>query len=186
MRRSILAGVLLAAATGLTIIVGEVLDLEVEVLALLGVTVGAIIALVPDATPSRRLAAYALGFVAGLMSYLVRAAVMPDTSMGRAVPAVVVILVCVGIVALSAGRLPFWGALLGAGSFAGAYELTYVAAPPRVLDTSVSTGTALVLCVAVGFLVMAWMSDTPVPSTRHSHTDDDHQTPMDDMMENAK
>jgi hypothetical protein len=186
MRKSILAGVLLAVATGLTILVGEALDLEVEAVALLGVTVGAIVALVPDATPSRRLAAYALGFVVGLMSYLVRAAVMPDTSMGRAVPVVLVVLVCVGVVALSAGRLPLWGALLGAGTFAGAYELTYVAAPPRVLDTSVSTGTALVLCVAVGFLVTAWMSDTPDPSVKHPQTDDEHQTPLDDMMENAK
>lgn len=186
MRKSILAGVLLAVATGLTIIVGEALDLEVEAVALLGVTAGAIIALVPDATASRRLAAYALGLVAGLVSYLLRAAVMPDTSLGRAVPAVLVVLVCVGIVALSAGRLPLWGALLGAGSFAGAYELTYVAAPPRVVETSVSTGTALVLCVAVGFLVTAWMSDTPDRAEKDPRTDDENQTPMDDMMESAK
>lgn len=185
MRKSLFAGLLLAAATGLTIIVGEALDLGVATVALLGSTVGAVVALVPTATPSRRLAAYACGFVAALVSYLLRAAVMPDTSLGRALPAVLVVLLCVGIVALSTGRLPLWAALLGAGSFAGAYELPYVAAPPQVLETSITTATALALCVGAGFLATAWMSDNP-EHTPVAHDVNDHPTPMNDLMEKTK
>ncbi|EON23567.1 hypothetical protein CF8_2518 [Nocardioides sp. CF8] len=177
---------LLAASTGLTIIVGETFDLELEAVALLGMTAGAIVALVPDATPPRRLGAYALGFVAGLVSYLVRAGLMPDTSTGRAGAAFLAVLLCVGLVALSAGRLPLWAALLGAGSFAGAYEFTYAAAPPQVLDTSISTGTALGLCVAVGFLVTAWLSDTAEPSPPTRDAEDESRTRIDDTMEIAK
>src|SRR5687767_222945 len=118
MRRTLLAGLLLVLFTGLTIFVGEALDLEVESVALLGVATGAIVALVPDQTVSRRLAAFALGFVAAYVGYLVRAAVTPDTSAGRAVAAAFIVLLCVGVFAISVGRLPLWAALLGGASLA--------------------------------------------------------------------
>lgn len=193
MRRTLLTGLLLAAATGLTVLVGEALDLEVEAVALLGVATGAIVALVPDQTASRRLASYALGFVVAYVGYLVRAAATPDTSAGRAVVATLVVALCVGAFALSGGRLPLWSALLGSASFAGAYEYTYTQAATRVLDTSVTSATALVLCVAVGFLVAAALqpagaagvttssAHTPAPDTDSADTN-----PLDDMMETSK
>lgn len=190
MRRTVLAGLLLVLATGLTIFVGEVLDLEVESVALLGVVTGAIVGLVPDQTMSRRLAAFALGFVAAWVGYLIRAAVTPDTSAGRAVAAALIVLLCVGVYAISVGRLPLWAALLGGASLAGAYEYTYTQAATRVLDTSVSTATALLLCVAVGFVVAAATS----PSTRGAAPIDptppqnasDTETPLNEMMETSK
>lgn len=185
MRRTLLAGLLLVMATGLTVLVGEALDLEVEAVALLGVASGAIVALVPDQNASRRLAAYALGFVAAYVGFVVRAAATPDTSAGRAVFAALVVALCVGAFAISGGRLPLWSALLGSASFAGAYEFTYTQAATRVLDTSVSSATALLLCVAVGFLVSAATTD-PRARAAETASADDAPTPIDDMMETTK
>lgn len=185
MHRTILAGLLLVLATGLTVWVGEGLGLEVESVALLGVAAGAIVALVPDATLARRLASFMLGFVAAFVGYLVRAALTPDTAGGRAVAASLIVLLCVGVVAISVGRLPLWSALLGSASLAGAYEFTYAQAPTRVLDTSVSGATALLLCVAVGFLVSAATTD-PRPQAAEAESAEDAPTPLDDMMETNK
>ncbi len=195
MRRTLLAGLVLVIATALTVVIGEALDLEVEAVALLGVTTGAIVSLVPDQSASRRLAAFALGFIAAYAGYLVRAAVTPDTSVGRAVAAALIVLLCVGVFAISAGRLPFWAALLGSASLAGAYEFTYTQAATRVLDTSVSSATALLLCVAVGFLVAT--TAAPEPRHRVAHgagpgdeappsTDGKRAATLDDMMETSK
>lgn len=192
MGRTLLTGLLLAVAAGLTVMVGEALDLEVEAVALLGVATGAIVGLVPDQTASRRLAAYALGFVAAYVGYLVRAAATPDTSTGRAVVATLIVLLCVGAFALSGGRLPLWSSLLGSASLAGAYEFTYTQAATRVLDTSVASATALLLCVAVGFLVAAAFQPPRDKDARRSETagtpEDDAQqsNPLDDMMETSK
>lgn len=190
MRRTLLAGLLLVVATGLTVLVGEALALEVEAVALLGVAAGAVVGLVPDQTASRRLAAFALGVVAAYVGYLVRAAVTPDTSAGRAVVAAFIVLLCVGVAAISGRRLPLWSALLGSASLAGAYEFTYTQAATRVLDTSVSSATALLLCVAVGFFVTvaaqptSVRDDTADPSPRAR--DGESETSFDDMMENSK
>lgn len=186
MRRIVLAGLLLAAATVLTVLVGEGLGLEIESVALLGVTAGAIVVLVPDQTPSRRIAAFALGFVAAVVGYLFRAAVTPDTATGRAIAAGLIVLLCVGVVAVSVGRLPLWSALLGSASFAGAYEFTYDQAPTRVLDTSISSATALLLCVAVGFLVASLSTAQPTRSSKPDHDADPDATPINDMMETSK
>jgi hypothetical protein len=194
MRRTLLAGLVLVIATGLTVLVGEFLDLEVEAVALLGVASGAIVGLVPDQNASRRLAAYVLGFVAAYVGFLVRAAATPDTSAGRAVFAAFVVALCVGAFAISGGRLPLWSALLGSASFAGAYEFTYTQAATRVLDTSVTSATALLLCVAVGFVVAATSQPAPraVASERErddkptNDADGQHTNPIDDMMETSK
>ena len=194
MRRTLLAGVLLAIATGLTVLVGEALDLEVEAVALLGVATGAIVGLVPDQTVSRRLAAFALGLVAAYVGYVARAAVTPDTSAGRAVAAAFIVILCVGVYAISGGRLPLWSALLGSASLAGAYEFTYTQAATRVLDTSVSSATALMLCVAVGFLVATAIQPEPRErdaagerrGTEPPARDEDQAARLDDMMETTK
>lgn len=185
MRRTILAGLILVAATVLAVIVGEGLDLNVESVALLGIAAGAIVGLVPDQNLSRRLAAFLLGFVACFVGYLFRAAILPDTSNGRAFAAGTIVLLCVGVVVISVGRLPLWGALLGAASLAGAYEYTYAQAPTRVLDTSVSSATTLLLCAGVGFLVTALMPPAGDATTEGSRDTDD-QTPINDMMETSK
>jgi hypothetical protein len=174
----------------LAVIVGEAVDLEVEGLALLGVGAGAVVALVPDATSGRRLLGFLVGVVIALLGYFVRAALLPDTSTGRAVTVALVVLAGSLVAVATAERLRWWTVLLGSATFAGAFETTYAEAPPLVADTSVSTLTTLVLGVAVGFLTVAALTGGPGSVDRradeaHHESDDeaDHEARVDDTME---
>lgn len=191
MRRTILTGLVLALAAIAMMLLGDALDLGLEAVGLMGMALGAVLALVPDATTGRRIAAFAAGFAVALVGYVARAAVLPDSTSGRAVAVGVVILVCAGVTALSLGKLPLWGVLLGAAGMAGAYEYPYTAAPPRVLDTSVSTSTAMLLSVALGFVVALVL--TPKPDREHNEAqhvrdddDDEGHDAFDNMMETTK
>jgi hypothetical protein len=155
MRRTLISGLLLVAAAFLTVLLGDWLDLDVASVALLGVAAGAVVALVPDGGAGRRVAGFGLGVLVTLVGYVVRAAVLPDTTGGRAVFAALVVGLCVVAAAVSLGRLSLWSGLLGAATFAGAFEATYNLAPPRVVENATNTLTGLVLCVAVGFAAAA-------------------------------
>ena len=183
MRKSLISGLLLVAAALLSVLVGSWLDLELDSVALLGLAAGAVIALVPDATVGRRLAGFALGVVVTVVGYYVRASLTPDTATGRAVFAALVVALAVGIVLISAGRLPLWASLLGAATFAGAFETTYAAAPPRVLDNSISSLTSLALCVAVGFVVAGVAGAARPEREEQAGT---HTTTDDEKLEAAK
>lgn len=156
MRTSLLVGLSLALTAALAVLVSPVLDLQIESVALLGAAVGAVVALVPDTTPLARLVGALLGIGAALVGFVLRAAVLPDSAGGRAVAVAVVVLLCAGVVALAAGRLALWSPLLGAATFAGAYEQAYAAAPPELPSTAVSTLTALLVALAVGYLATSW------------------------------
>jgi hypothetical protein len=195
MRRNLLAGLCLAAAAGLLVIVGAALDLELESVALLGAALGAVVALVPDRTPLVRLGGFAVGVVAGLLGYLLRALLLPDTSGGRAVAVVLVLLLCVGVSAVAQDRLPLWSLLLGTAGLVGAYEFTYAEAPPELLTTGMATITSLFLSVAVGFLATSFASPTtrrpdsvPQVEEHDNPTPDAHSdsASLNDMMETSK
>jgi hypothetical protein len=179
MRKTLVAGVVLAAAAVLLVLVSSALDLGLESVALLGGALGAVVALVPDRTPLARLAGFGGGFVAAWIGYFVRTALLPDTSTGRALAVGLVVLLCVAVTAASMDRLPLWTTLLGTAALSGAYEFTYAAAPPELVSTSVSTATSLLLDVAVGFLAAAFIApsfprDKRPPAHRHdSPTDGD-------------
>jgi hypothetical protein len=177
MRRTLLAGLVLAAAAVIVVFLGAAMDLELESVALLGAAMGAVVALVPDRTPRIRLVGFAGGFVSAWVGYLFRAQFMPDTTGGRAVVVGVVVLLCVGLAAATMDRIPLWTVLLGAGAFAGAYEFTYSEAPPQVLSTSVSTATTMAFTVAVGFLAAILVS---VPVERIEENVGDREDTPDD------
>src|SRR4051794_38401167 len=152
MRTTILAGVVLAGAAVLVVLVSSALDLGLESVALLGGALGAVVALVPDRGPLVRLGGFAAGFLVAWIGYVVRAALLPDSAGGRAVAVGLVVLLCVGVSAASFDRLPLWSTLLGTAALSGAYEFTYAAAPPEFASTSLTTASTLLLNVAVGFL----------------------------------
>jgi hypothetical protein len=196
MRRSLLAGLCLAAAAGLLVMVGAALDLDLESVALFGAALGAVVALVPDRTPLVRLGGFAVGFLAALIGYVLRAMVLPDTSAGRAVAVVIVLLLCVGVSAAADDRLPLWTLLLGTVGLVGAYEYTYAAAPPELLSTAVDTATTLFLSLAVGFFAASLASpvkarradaapaaEEPANPTSEGHSD---RIRLNDMMETSK
>jgi hypothetical protein len=196
MRRNLLAGLCLAVAAGLLVMVGSWLDLDLESVALFGAALGAVVALVPDRTPLVRLGGFAVGIVAALIGYVLRAMVLPDTSAGRAVAVVIVLLLCVGVSAAAVDRLPLWTLLLGTASFVGAYEYTYAAAPPELLTTGVDTATTLFLSLAVGFFAASLASpvdarradSAPAPDEPANHTSEGHsdRVHLNDMMETSK
>lgn len=151
-RQTLYAGAVLALVAMGAVMAGSALGLELESVALLGAAMGAVVALVPDRTPTTQLAGFAAGFVIGWAGYLFRAQFMPDITAGRAVAVGVVVMVCVGVSFLTADRITLWTVILGAGAFAGAYEFAYNQAPPEILATSMSTATTMAFNVALGFL----------------------------------
>ena len=181
MRKSLLAGLVLALAAMVVVIVGSVLELDLESVALLGAAMGAVVALVPDRTPAARLGGFAIGFVVAWVGYAIRAQFLPDTAGGRAVAVGVVVLLCVALTGAGRGRLALWSVLLGAGAFAGAYEFTYDQAPPEMLSTSLSTATMMAFNVAVGFLAAAFFA--PAEGSRSVPPVEAQHTPPDDSSE---
>ena len=158
MRRTLLSGLLLVAAALFTVLVGAWFDLELDQTGLLGVTAGAVVVLVPVGSVLRRFLGFTLGVFLTLVGFFVRAALLPDTSGGRAVFGAVVVALCVVAAVASAQRLALWALLLGAATFAGAFEAVYTAAPPQVAANSLSTLTALAVCVAMGFLAASFVA----------------------------
>ncbi|QWC84520.1 hypothetical protein KLP28_13225 [Nocardioidaceae bacterium] len=153
MRSHALAGGALAVAVALTVALSSVLELDLLPLALAGVAVGGAVALIPAGNPGLRAVGFIVGTVLGLIGYVVRAAVLPDITAGRAVAfGLIVVLVTLAAVA-TRGRMPLWSTLLGAGTFSAVYEAAYVANPPQVLTTSFSTLFALLPAFAIGYLV---------------------------------
>lgn len=187
MRKTFFAGLVLALAAALVMWLSATFDLELESVVLLGTAVGAVVALVPDRTPLHRFLGFAAGFVAAWVGYLVRAALLPDTDGGRAVAVGLILLLCAGVFAASAGRLPLWSALLGSAAMAGAYEYTYAAAPPEFASTSLSAATSLLFCIAVGYLVATVAAPAgAVPSRPRVSDEDLETTSFDDLMEKTK
>lgn len=149
--RLAVVGAVLAAGAAATSLLSEPLDLGLEPVVLLGAALGAVLALVPDSTPARRLGGAAAGFALAFAGYVLRAALLPDSASGRALAVAAVVLLCTVVAVATVGRLPLWSLLLGTVGVTGAYELTYAAAPPRLVETALSTGSSLALTAALGF-----------------------------------
>ena len=191
MRKTLLVGVVLTVAAVLAVVLSDMFDLKLDAVTLLGVTLGAVVALVPDRTPAMRLTGFAVGFVAVWVAYLLRAGVLPDSTGGRAFAVALVMVICVAVAALSMGRVPLWAALLGAAALTGAYEYTYTAAPAEVTGTSMTAVTSLLMTAALGFLVVALLApgadgEHTAPRPARPRADDGEHHALDDMMETSK
>ena len=191
MRTTWLVGGILTMAGVVVVVVSDLFDLRLESTTLLGVAVGAIIALVPDRTPLQRLLGFAAGAVAAWTGYLLRAGFLPDSVGGRAVNVGLVLLLCVVVAGVTANRVPLWSTLLGSAALVGAYEYGYAAAPPEVTSTSITAATALLLTTAVGYVIVALTTQgeadpkmSRMPRTP-SRGDAGPQT-LDDLMETAQ
>ncbi len=191
MRRTLLVGGVLAVSAFLVVVLSNLFDLELDSVTLLGVALGAVVALVPDRSRWMRLGGVVAGIVVAWIGFFIRAALLPDTATGRALTVGLVILLCAVIAAASMERLPLWTLLVGAAALSGAYEYTYAAAPPEIASTSVTAVTSLLVASAVGFLVVALTTprgDLPAPvrPDRTDRQDDDTNNTLDDMMEKSQ
>jgi hypothetical protein len=177
MRKELFVGLALAAATLLLVLGGNWLDLELTGTALLGVTVGAVVGLVPDRSALARVIGFAAGLGIAWVGYIVRTSALPLTETGSAVAYTLMVLVALGVVLAARGWLPFWSPLLGIGAFAGAYEAAYQVAKPLVMDTSVTAATSLLLTAAVGFLAVSWLAPEHEAQTTVVRDDEGAETP---------
>ena len=153
MRVTLLSGLLLTLAAVLLVGAGSALDAGLGPVALAGLCAGAAVALVPDHGLPARLAGFGVGLVLVWGAYAARAALLPDSTAGRAVA--IGLVVALAVLATAALRLPLWSALLGAGTLAGTYEAGYTTAPAEVATTSLAAVTALLVAVLVGVLAAA-------------------------------
>lgn len=159
MRRSMIAGLVLAVFAALIIGLGELFGFDLQHVALLGAAIGGALGLIRHPYAWGRIAGFLVGFLAAWVGFALRAAVLPDSAAGRAVAAFLVILICALACGFSQGRLPLWSALLGAAAIVGAYEEIYTNAPSQFVSQSVEAGTTVLLAVAFGYLATAVVSD---------------------------
>lgn len=158
--RACAVGTAVAVLAGVLVDHGAVFGSGFVRSALLGVLLGAVVGLVPHGAGGLRLAGFGAGFGAAWVGYLLRASVLPDIPLGRALAAVLTVLVVTAVATASADRVPLWSGLLGAGALVGAFELTYVQSPPDVASASTAAATGVLLAAAVGFVATHLLSTT--------------------------
>lgn len=178
MNSRVVKGVVLALFGALTIAFGHLLGLDLDQVALLGVTLGGVIGLVPDRTLTQRIIGFAIGFVLAWIGFAVRAAMLPDIAAARAVVAFGVIVIAMLIVVATGSRVPLWSALIGAAAMVGAYEQTYAASPSLFVSDSPTAATTVLLAVAMGVLGSVLLGED-VAESREAEVESRHRTEVD-------
>ena len=178
MRRTALGGAILAVLASLLVLFGQALNLDLERVALTGAALGAVIALVPDRTPLLRAAGGVTGFLVAWLGYGLRAQLLPDTSFGRALAVLLVVLLLMAVAVMSGTRVPLWSLLVGAASLSAAYEVTFMTTPSAFLYDSPTAATQMALAAGVGYLAASFLGpaiDTDRAAERSSRPG--HPTP---------
>lgn len=165
--RTCATGAALAVVAGALVDHGARLGADLPATALLGVAAGAVLGLVPSASAAGRAAGFLAGFAATWLAYALRAGVLPDIPMGRAIAAVLVLSVVTAVATATAERLPLWSGLVGAVTLIGVYETTYTATPSAVGSQSAVAATSVLLCAAAGFAV-AVLAAAFAPASREA------------------
>ena len=156
--RTGLTGIALAGTAGCLLLLGG----DLATTALLGVALGGVLALVPNGSVLGRVSSFLVGVLSAWVGYALRAGVLPDIALGRAIAVVAVISLITVVAVASAGRLPLWSGLLGAAAMAGAYEATFAASPTSFVIDSTTAVTSALVAVSVGLL----LGSLATPSTR--------------------
>jgi hypothetical protein len=171
MTKNVVGGLILAVMAALVVGLGEFLGLDLQHVALLGAALGGVIGLVPDRAPWQRVIGFGAGFVLAWIGFALRAAVLPDSSGGRAVAAFLVITACMLVAAGSLGRLPLWSMLVGAAAIVGAYEETYTSSPSQFLHESPTAATTVLLAAALGYVATSVLGPQIAVSREHAAAD---------------
>lgn len=185
MRRTLISGGLLALTAAALADHGSHLGLAVPRDALLGAALGAVLGLVPMARADRlwgRAPAFVVGALVAWLGYALRAGVLPDIPMGRAVAAVIVVGLVTVVAAVSRERLPLWAGLVGVGAVAGAYETAFAQAPTAFTSESTTAVTVVLLAAACGYVAASIAEyaahaigrptpDVPADSLNHGRDD---------------
>jgi hypothetical protein len=154
MKRTVFGGLLLSLMAVITVVFGDALELGLPN-PLLGLSVGAVLALVPGGHKLGRLVGFLLGGAFAFIGYGFNAQFMPSASIGVAVTAALTIGLATLAAALSFGRMPLWSLLLGIAGFTGAYDYTYSDKPYDFLNSSVATPIGMLVAFGFGYLTGA-------------------------------
>ena len=190
MRRTAIGGAILAGIAFLLVLFGQALDLDLERVALTGAALGAVVALVPDRPPLFRALGFAVGFLISWDGYGMRAGLLPDTALGRAIAVLVILLVLMGIAVATGARVPLWSLLTGAAAMAASYETTFMATPSAFTFESPPAATQMALAAGVGYLAASVLGpavererDTEAhPRRRPGRKDEDSSEKLDSLM----
>src|SRR4051794_40822508 len=165
MVRSLVTGLCLAAFAAVVVPLSSLLGLALEHVALLGAALGGVLGLVPHRPGWGKVAGFLAGFLLAWLGFALRAAVLPDSSAGRAVAAFAVVALIAVVESVSGGRLPLWSGLVGAAAIVGAYESVYTNAPSQFLSESPGAATTVLLAAGLGFLATNIVAAQKVPSS---------------------
>jgi len=176
MKTRVIKGAVLALFGALTIAFGHLLGLDLDQVALLGVTLGGVIGLVPDRTLAQRITGFAIGFALAWIGYGLRAGLLPDIAAARALVVFGVIAVAMLIVVATGSRIPLWSTLVGAAALVGAYEQTYAASPSLFVSDSPTAATTVLLAVAMGVLGSVLLGED-IAESRHEEQVHDSEAP---------
>jgi hypothetical protein len=189
--RTVVAGLVLAVVATLAVTFGDALGLNLETSALVGAACGGALGLVSDRGPWARAGGFLLGLLVAWAGYGLRAAVLPDTSGGRAIATFVVLALCVALSAATLTRLRLWTFLLGVAAMAGAYETTFMISPPDFIKESTTAASTVLVMAALGFASTVVFSmlgggeepDSGVPSIGGRHSGGgESNVRLDDLM----
>jgi uncharacterized membrane protein (UPF0136 family) len=175
MNSRVIKGAVLALFGALTIAFGHLFGLDLDQVALLGVTLGGVIGLVPDRSLVERIIGFAVGFSLAWIGYALRAGMLPDTAAARAIVVFAVIVVSMLIVVASGSRIPLWATLVGSAALVGAYEQTYADSPSLFLTDSPTAATTILLACAMGVLGSVLLGEEVVES-RAAEEDSRHRS----------
>ncbi|HWC35124.1 MAG TPA: hypothetical protein VG650_09885 [Mycobacteriales bacterium] len=153
-RSSLAIGLMITVLGALLIDHGAHLGLQLIHLGEMGLAVGAVLGLVPDRAPAWRAASFSVGFVAAWLGFALRAGLLPDIPLGRAIATLIVLGLVTVATTASFGRLPLWAGLLGVAAFSGGYETTFSTDPTRFISDSMTDATTIALAVGLGFFVV--------------------------------
>jgi hypothetical protein len=162
--RTLVTGSALAVTAAALADHGAIFGADLPKVALLGAAAGAVLGLVPDRSPAARLGGFVGGFAAAWLGYALRAGVLPDIPMGRAIAAVVVVSIVTATATATANRLPMWAGFVGVATLLGSYETTFAATPTSFVSDSMTAVTTSLLAVSLGFIVSVLASGTAAVS----------------------
>jgi hypothetical protein len=148
-------------AAALALLVGDGLGWDLDSVLVVGAGVGGALGLIAGSSPLAKIGAFVLGMVAAAVGYALRAAVFPDNTTARALAIVIVVMIAAGLAAITFGRLPFWGLLLGAGALGGAYETAFTESPGSLLTTLPVAASSVLAVAAVAFAATVMFGDGP-------------------------
>jgi len=154
MVRTLVAGLFVAVAAALVLLIGGPVGLNAGV-AVVGVALGAVLALVPYRGPFWRIGAWAVGFIFTWISYAISALLFPSNNTGMAVGAFLGLIMVTVVAGLTRERLPLWCGLVGTATFVGAYYSAFNAAPYLFKTESITYLVAAFATTMVGFLAAA-------------------------------